>query len=219
MKLRSSGFIFLFLTLNMGVYSDTTPRLAVVISIDQLRYDYLERFGEHFGEGGFNLFLKKGANFANTHYRHSFTSTATGHAVILSGSHGNENGIIDNKWLHPDTLEEVYCVADKSAILIGTEDEAEGRSPRNFIGNTVGDQLKISTSFRSRVISMAHKDRAAILMGGKLADAAYWILTQDSRSCTGHFFIDDEVLRQAGVTDFTPYAVDPEAELLPDFFI
>ena len=52
-----------------------------------------------------------------------------------------------------------------------------------------------------------------------LGEAAYWILTQDSRACTGHFFIDDEVLRQAGVTDFTPYAVDPEAELLPDFFV
>ncbi len=52
-----------------------------------------------------------------------------------------------------------------------------------------------------------------------LADAAHWILTQDSRVCTGNFFIDDEVLQQAGVTDLAPYAVDPEAELLPDFFV
>ena len=44
-------------------------------------------------------------------------------------------------------------------------------------------------------------------------------VSQDSRACTGNFFIDDEVLRQAGVTDFTQYAVDPEAELLPDFFV
>ncbi|MFQ5570446.1 MAG: SDR family oxidoreductase [Rhodothermales bacterium] len=52
-----------------------------------------------------------------------------------------------------------------------------------------------------------------------MGDAAHWILTQDSRACTGQFFIDDEVLHQAGVTDLTPYAVDPSATLLPDFFV
>ncbi len=155
--------------------ADPVPRLVVVISFDQLRYDYLERFSDHFGEGGFNLFLKKGANFSNTHYRHSFTSTATGHAVVLSGSHGNANGIIANSWLDRETYEEVYCMADETAILIGTEEEGHGLSPRNFHAFTVGDQLKISTSGRSRVITMAHKNRSAILMGGKMADAAYWL--------------------------------------------
>ena len=52
-----------------------------------------------------------------------------------------------------------------------------------------------------------------------MADAAHAILTQDSRSCTGNFFIDEEVLRKQGATDFTHYAVDPDAELLPDFFV
>ncbi len=52
-----------------------------------------------------------------------------------------------------------------------------------------------------------------------MADAAYAILTQPSRACTGNFFIDEDVLRNAGVTDFAAYAVDPAAELLPDFFV
>ncbi len=52
-----------------------------------------------------------------------------------------------------------------------------------------------------------------------MADAAHAVLTQPSRACTGNFFIDEDVLRSAGVTDFTPYAVDASAELLPDFFI
>jgi len=52
-----------------------------------------------------------------------------------------------------------------------------------------------------------------------MADAAYAILTRPSRTCTGNFFIDEDVLRSAGVTDFTPYAIDASAELLPDFFI
>ncbi len=54
-----------------------------------------------------------------------------------------------------------------------------------------------------------------------MADAAYHILKQDSRSCTGNFFIDDEVLFDAGMTekDLEKYAVNPEKELMPDFFI
>jgi citronellol/citronellal dehydrogenase len=52
-----------------------------------------------------------------------------------------------------------------------------------------------------------------------MADAAHAVLTQDSRSCTGNFFIDEDVLRTAGVRDFEPYAVTPGAELLPDYFL
>ena len=52
-----------------------------------------------------------------------------------------------------------------------------------------------------------------------MADAAHWILTRPSRDCTGNFFIDDDVMAKAGVTDLTPYAVDPSADLVPDFFI
>ena len=52
-----------------------------------------------------------------------------------------------------------------------------------------------------------------------VADAAHAILTRDSRACTGNFFIDDEVLAQEGVSDMTPYAVDPNKSLLPDLFL
>jgi citronellol/citronellal dehydrogenase len=52
-----------------------------------------------------------------------------------------------------------------------------------------------------------------------MADAAHWILTQPARACSGNFFIDDEVLRKAGITDLDKYAVDPSKALLPDLFL
>ena len=55
--------------------------------------------------------------------------------------------------------------------------------------------------------------------GRGVADAAHAILTQESRSCTGNFFIDEDVLRKAGVTDFSKYQVTPGGELLPDLFV
>jgi citronellol/citronellal dehydrogenase len=52
-----------------------------------------------------------------------------------------------------------------------------------------------------------------------MADAAYAVLCRDPRTCSGNFFVDEQVLAQEGITDLSGYAVDPEAELLPDFFV
>src|SRR5438093_7157086 len=70
------------------------PKLVVVIVIDQFRPDYLQRFRSHFGKGGFNLFLEQGANFDQARYRHGVTQTCPGHAVILTGTYADVNGII-----------------------------------------------------------------------------------------------------------------------------
>ena len=84
-----------------------TPSLVVVISIDQFRGDYLERFRQHFGPAGFNLFLEQGANFVDCHFRHSHTKTGPGHAVMLTGVHSDLNDIIGNDWIDRGSLERV----------------------------------------------------------------------------------------------------------------
>jgi hypothetical protein len=149
------------------------PKLVVVIVVDQLRPDYLHRFRSHFGKSGFNLFLRQGASYAEARYQHGATWTCSGHAVILSGSHPSVNGIIGNSWYDVNAGREVACALDTSVTLVGTA--AEGRSPRNLIGSTVGDELKLATGGRSRVIALAGKDRSAIMLGGHLADGAYWL--------------------------------------------
>jgi citronellol/citronellal dehydrogenase len=98
--------------------------------------------------------------------------------------------------------------------------------------------LGMAEEFRSRGVAVnALWPRTAIataavrnLLGGDevvrhcrkpeiMADAAHAILTRPSRECTGNFFVDDDVLRAAGVTDFNQYAVEPGVELQPDFFV
>jgi predicted AlkP superfamily pyrophosphatase or phosphodiesterase len=161
------------------------PRLVVVISIDQFRADYLQRFARYFGPGGFNLLLQRGANFTEAHYRHSNTQTCPGHAVILSGSYGDANGIIANTWYDTATHKAEYCASDSTARLIGVG--SEGRSPRNLLVSTVGDELKRATGGRSRVITIAGKDRSAILLGGHDADAAYW--TEDTLLVSSTYYL------------------------------
>jgi predicted AlkP superfamily pyrophosphatase or phosphodiesterase len=177
----------LLLFTSLGVQqsrSVTRPKLVVVISLDQFPYVYLTRFREYFGKGGFAYLLDRGANFSNATYKHALTSTGPGHAVISSGAYGNQNGIFANAWYDQDTKKDVYCVSDISSHLVGAT--GEGVSPANLIGTTVGDELKICGNFRPKVIALSHKDRAAILLGGKFADLALWMT--DSLFVTSSYY-------------------------------
>jgi predicted AlkP superfamily pyrophosphatase or phosphodiesterase len=149
------------------------PRLVVVIVVDQLRPDYLQRFRTHFRNSGFNLLLRRGASFSEARHLHAATLTCPGHATVLTGSHADMNGIISNVWYDEATDRSVNCAADTSVTLIGAE--TEGRSPRNLIGSTVGDELKLATSGRGKVVTIAGKDRSAIMLGGHRADGVYWM--------------------------------------------
>jgi hypothetical protein len=103
-----------------------TPSLVVMIAVDQMRYDYLERFKDHFEPGGFKLFTERGASFADCHYRHSTTKTAPGHAVMLSGVHADIHGIIANDWIDRESLLRVNSVDDDSVQLLGVVELSGG---------------------------------------------------------------------------------------------
>jgi predicted AlkP superfamily pyrophosphatase or phosphodiesterase len=163
------------------------PRLVVAIAVDQLRADYMDRFGPFFGRSGFNLFLQRGARLASARYEHATTVTCAGHAVMLTGSYGTVNGIIANDWYDAVQGREVYCAADTTVRVVGVE--LEGRSPRNLRDATVGDLLKISNGGRSKVVTVSAKDRSAIMMGGHLADAAYWM--EDTLFVTSTYYRQD----------------------------
>ncbi len=163
--------------------SEPAVKLAVVITIDQLRADYLVRFRPWLVAGGFKRLLEGGADFRNAHYRHAQTVTASGHAGILTGVHPDTHGIVGNTWLDRGLWEEVNNVEDRAAPLVGL-DPAEaaptlrgpkgGRSPRALQATTVSDQLKLRFGSGTKIFSASNKDRSAILLGGKLADGAYW---------------------------------------------
>lgn len=162
------------------------PRLAVVISIDQFRADYLDRFAPWFSPGGFARLRSGGLEFTDCHYEHAYTKTAPGHALILSGVHADVNGIVDNAWVDRCTWRPVLAVGDPDSPIVGAVPNRlppeplrydPGRSPRNFQARTVGDMLKQQHGSDSRVLSVSNKDRAAILLGGKTPDAVYWMET------------------------------------------
>jgi predicted AlkP superfamily pyrophosphatase or phosphodiesterase len=155
------------------------PKLVVVISIDQFRADYLERFADHYlppisgGKvGGFRYLTEKGANFYDAHYTHIPTATGPGHATLLTGSIPALHGIVENEWFDRVTGKPVYCVSDPETVTLGGP--SAPMSAKNLLTTTVGDELKQATNGRSKVCGISFKDRAAILLSGHAADTVLW---------------------------------------------
>jgi predicted AlkP superfamily pyrophosphatase or phosphodiesterase len=148
------------------------PKLVVAIVVDQLRYDYLERFEEQFCKGGFRLLMEEGAFLTFAHYDYAPTVTGPGHASILSGAPPSVHGIIGNDWFDKRTGKILNCVADPDVEGVGASGNGGRRSPRHFIGSNLADEMRLR--FRSKVVGLSLKDRGAILPAGKKPAGAYW---------------------------------------------
>lgn len=138
------------------------PALTIVISVDQMRPDYLTRFAKDF-TGGFARLVRDGAVFTQARHGSVPTETAPGHAALMTGCFPSQHGIVGNEWWDKKLGRAIYAV----------EDAERWRGPANLECPTLGDALK-EASPSSRVVSISGKDRAAILMGGRKADLALW---------------------------------------------
>ena len=150
------------------------PKLVVGIVVDQMRIDYLYRYWDKFEDKGFKKLVNEGSFFKNTNLNYQFTQTACGHASIYTGAVPSVHGIVSNYWYTRMKKQKVYCVADPKCNPVGTESPNNNMSPVNLLCNTIGDELRIATQMKGKVVSISLKDRAAILPAGHTANAAYW---------------------------------------------
>lgn len=164
------------------------PRIVVGIVVDQMRYEFLYRFQEHYTENGFKRLLKNGSNFTHAHYNYVPTHTAPGHTSIYTGSMPAFHGIIANDWYNKEAKKRVYCVDDDTYHGVGGSDKM---SPMNLMASTITDQLRLSNNGRSKVIAVSLKDRGAILPGGRLANAAYWYHSENGSFITSDYYMHE----------------------------
>ena len=166
-------------------------RLVVGIVIDQFRYNYLTRFEDQFGEGGFKRLLDGGAVFTNANYIHTPTYTACGHAMFMTGATPALNGIIGNEWYDRDGNKRVTSVNDEKTRLLGGREGATGMSPHRLVGTTIGDELKLATGGQAKVVGISYKDRSAILPAGKRPNGAYWFSSDTGNFVSSTYYFDD----------------------------
>ena len=193
MKLRAAFRLTLVLLLvSPAVRAADKPSLVVVISVDQMRADYLDRFRPWFGKDGFNRFLQKGARFTQARQRHATTFTAPGHASIGSGLDPRDHGIIGNRWFDVALGASVYCTEDFDVKFVpepgpGQAPLTKAASPGLTAGVFLGDRFKQRFP-GARVAGVALKDRAAVLMAGRKADAAIWFDDKNARFVTSTYY-------------------------------
>ncbi|HZI21652.1 MAG TPA: alkaline phosphatase family protein [Gemmatimonadales bacterium] len=150
------------------------PRLVVIITVDQLRPDYLDRYRAQL-QGGLRLLLREGAVFRDAYQDHAVTETAPGHSTILSGRWPAHTGIIGNN----------TGVQDSAAPLIGFT--GPGASPARFRGTALFDWLQTAEP-DARALSVSRKDRGAILPIGRAKQSVYWY--QSGYFTTSRYYAD-----------------------------
>lgn len=166
-------------------------RLVVVLSIDQFRGDYIQRFQDLYGPDGFNRLLRDGRYYDNANYLHAITFTGPGHSTILTGTYPNVSGMVGNGFYDQVAGRSFYCVQDEDAHLVrssGPDANAGSSSPRLLMAGTVGETLERATGGNAHTISISSKDRAAILMGGRHPDACVWWDTQNAEFVTSTYY-------------------------------
>jgi arylsulfatase A-like enzyme len=164
------------------------PKLVVVIVIDQFRGDYLERYRDQLGDGGFRLLLDHGAYFPDCYYNYANTMTAPGHATLFTGTYSNGHGILSNEWWDPQKKRMVTSVQDDSTKLVGVPGDLPGASPHNLLAGTLGDELRAATQGKAHVFAISLKDRASILPGGFASNGSYWIEPKSGQWITSSYY-------------------------------
>ncbi len=153
-------------------FPTTPPKLIVAISVDQFSADLFAQYRNRFTGGMARLLT--GAVFPSGYQSHAATETCPGHSTILTGYRPAHTGIIANNWVDQSvnrTDKIVYCSEDES--VAGNDHNNYTVSDKHLKVPTLGERMKTADS-RVRTVSVAGKDRAAVMMGGHKMDEIWW---------------------------------------------
>jgi citronellol/citronellal dehydrogenase len=180
---------------------------ASAISLTGTLETPLKRFDLMFGVNVRGTFLCSQACLP--HLRQSAAAGRNPHILTLSPPLN-----LDAKWFGPHVA---YTMAKygMSMCVLGMAEEFRGDG---IAVNALWPRTVIATAALA-MIPGAREELARTRRPEIMADAAHAVLTRDARTTTGNFFLDDDVLREAGVTDFSRYATKPGTALLPDLFL
>ncbi len=150
------------------------PAIVVGIVVEGLKYDWIERYWNLFGEGGIKRLMKQGTSFTDASVPFLFADIGSSNASISTGAPPAIHGIISENWYSRLRREPVNCTKDYLARSIGGTNGNARHSANQLLANTLGDQLILSSNYKSKVISVSFRPESAILLEGHLPGSAYW---------------------------------------------
>ncbi len=150
------------------------PKLIIQIVISNMKYDYINKYWDNFGDNGFKKLIKEGANCKNNQYKHIYAQNTVGVTSIASGTTPSNHGIVSENWYNRLKNEITNCVIDKKHYSIGGVGINGSYSPKNIRVTTFTDELRMFSNFESKIYSISVDAGLSVLLGGHMANAAYW---------------------------------------------
>ena len=153
---------------------EATPRLVLLLVVDQLSADLFERYQDLF-TGGLRRLLDEGRVYPNATYDYAITETSPGHATLATGVHPSRHGVVGNAWWQRDAnlaWKQVINVTDPAMPLIELP-RYEGASPSVLLRPGLADWMHEKDD-DTKVVSIAGKPRSAILMASLHRGHVYW---------------------------------------------
>ena len=161
-----------------GTVRATRPKLVVMMVVDQMRADYVDKFRGEWS-GGLKRLVEEGAWFRAAAYPYAATETCVGHSTISTGAFPASHGMVANSWWDREAQKMVTCTSDpnlKNTAYAGGKTNGGDSAWRMRIPS-FAEELKFQTGGETRVLTFSLKARAAITMAGHKADAATWFDT------------------------------------------
>jgi hypothetical protein len=169
--------------------SANTPRIVVGIVIEDFNPDYIERYWEKFGEGGFQRIYSRGFICGNHHYDNLLQRPSVNMATLSTGTNPARHGIVNDVWIDRLKNKEVKAIQDDFYTTVGSDSKEGERSAKNLMTPTLGDQLKLVTKGKSRIFSIALNDVSAVLAAGHAADGAYWLDKTSGKMISSSYYV------------------------------
>ncbi len=170
--------------------SANTPRMVIGIVIEDFNPDYIERYWDKFGEGGFQRLYSRGFICANHHYDNLLQRKSVNMATLSTGTDPSRHGIVNDVWIDRLKNKEVNAINDNFYISVGSDSKEGGRSAKNLMTPTLGDQLKLITKGKSRVFSVALNDNSAVFAAGHAANGAYWFDKTSGKMISSSYYVE-----------------------------
>ncbi len=154
------------------------PKLVVILVVDQMRGDYVDKFRGQW-TGGLKRLVDEGAWFRDAAYPYAATETCVGHATISTGSFPASHGMVSNEWWDRAQQKETSCTSDPKikSIRYGGATTDGGDNVNKMLVPAFADELKYQSITPTRIVTFSLKARAAITLAGHQGDAVSWFDT------------------------------------------
>lgn len=157
-----------------GVRTPARPKLVVMLVVDQMRGDYVDKFKGQWS-GGLKRLVEEGAWFRDAAYPYAATETCVGHSTISTGAFPATHGMISNSWWDRGSQKSVTCTEDPKVKNTGYGANVRGGdSPVRMLIPAFADELKFQAPKGTRVVTFSLKARASITLAGHQGDAVTW---------------------------------------------